>query len=152
MARPVSLSGISAVNATRQSWLDTIIKGDCVAALEALPENSVDVIFADPPYNLQLGGDLHARTSRWSMRSTTTGTSSIPSPPTTPSPAPGCSPARRVLKPNGTIWVIGSYHNIFRVGSQLQDLGFWILNDVSGARPTRCRISAAAASRTPTRP
>jgi modification methylase len=58
MARPVSLSGISAVNATRQSWLDTIIKGDCVAALEALPENSVDVIFADPPYNLQLGGDL----------------------------------------------------------------------------------------------
>jgi DNA modification methylase len=57
------------VKATRQSWLDTIIKGDCVAALEALPENSVDVIFADPPYNLQLGGDLHARTSRWSMRS-----------------------------------------------------------------------------------
>ena len=74
-------------------WIDTIIKGDCVAALEALPDNSVDVVFADPPYNLQLGGALTGPTSRWSMRSTTNGTSSPPSRPTTPSPAPGCSPA-----------------------------------------------------------
>ena len=111
-------------------WLDTIIKGDCVAALDRLPEKSVDVIFADPPYNLQLDGDLHrpdqskvdavddewdrfenfetydAFTRAWLLA------------------------ARRVLKPNGTIWVIGSYHNIFRVGAKLQDLGFWILNDV----------------------
>jgi len=58
MAQSVSLAEIRSVNTTRQSWLDTIIKGDCVAALEALPANSVDVIFADPPYNLQLGGDL----------------------------------------------------------------------------------------------
>lgn len=115
---------------TQAEWLDTIIKGDCVAALDRLPEKSVDVIFADPPYNLQLDGDLHrpdqskvdavddewdrfenfetydAFTRAWLLA------------------------ARRVLKPNGTIWVIGSYHNIFRVGAKLQDLGFWILNDV----------------------
>ena len=58
---------------------------------------------------------------------------------------------RRVMKPAATLWVIGSYHNIFRVGAIMQDLGFWILNDVSGARSTRCRISAAAASPTRTR-
>ena len=120
---------LSAVSA-KAEWLDTILKGDCVAALERLPEKSVDVIFADPPYNLQLEGDLHrpdqskvaavddawdqfesfevydAFTRAWLLA------------------------ARRVLKPNGTIWVIGSYHNIFRVGAKLQDLGFWILNDV----------------------
>ncbi len=60
----------------------------------------------------------------------TTGTSSRPSPTTTRSRARGCLPCRRVLKPNGALWVIGSYHNIFRVGSILQDLGYWILNDV----------------------
>ena len=65
-----------------------------------------------------------------STRSTTTGTTSPRSKPTTPSPAPGWPPCRRVLKDDGALWVIGSYHNIFRVGSALQDLGFWILNDV----------------------
>ena len=75
------------------SWIDTIIKGDCVAALEKLPDQSVDAIFADPPYNLQLGGALHRPTSRWSMPATTSGTSSPPSRPTTPLPAPGCWPA-----------------------------------------------------------
>jgi modification methylase len=130
MARPVSLSGISAVNATRQSWLDTIIKGDCVAALEALPENSVDVIFADPPYNLQLGGDLarpdqsmvDAVNDHWDQFESFAAYDAF-----TRAWLLAC---RRVLKPNGTIWVIGSYHNIFRVGSQLQDLGFWLLNDI----------------------
>ncbi|MCC0034251.1 MAG: site-specific DNA-methyltransferase [Hoeflea sp.] len=130
MARPVSLSGISAVNATRQSWLDTIIKGDCVAALEALPENSVDVIFADPPYNLQLGGDLarpdqsmvDAVNDHWDQFESFAAYDAF-----TRAWLLAC---RRVLKPNGTIWVIGSYHNIFRVGTQLQDLGFWLLNDV----------------------
>jgi modification methylase len=118
------------VNATRQSWLDTIIKGDCVAALEALPENSVDVIFADPPYNLQLGGDLarpdqsmvDAVNDHWDQFESFAAYDAF-----TRAWLLAC---RRVLKPNGTIWVIGSYHNIFRVGSQLQDLGFWLLNDI----------------------
>ena len=130
MARSVSLSGISAVNDTRQSWLDTIIKGDCVAALEALPSNSVDVIFADPPYNLQLGGDLarpdqsvvDAVNDHWDQFDSFAAYDAF-----TRAWLMAC---RRVLKPNGTIWVIGSYHNIFRVGTQLQDIGFWLLNDV----------------------
>ena len=58
------------------AWRDAIIQGDCVAALEALPSNSVDLVFADPPYNLQLGGDLHRPDQSGSMPSTTTGTSS----------------------------------------------------------------------------
>ena len=64
------------------------------------------------------------------MRWTTTGTSSRALPTTTASPAPGSQAARRILKPDGAIWVIGSYHNIFRVGTALQDLDFWMLNDV----------------------
>jgi modification methylase len=111
-------------------YLNSIIKGDCVAALEALPANSVDVIFADPPYNLQLGGDLHrpdhskvdAVDDAWDQFSSFQAYDSF------------CRAwlmaCRRVLKPNGTIWVIGSYHNIFRVGTMLQDLEFWLLNDV----------------------
>jgi len=111
-------------------WLDTILKGDCVASLDRLPENSVDVIFADPPYNLQLGGDLHrpdrskvaAVDDHWdrfeSFRTYDAFTRAW------------MTAARRVLKPAGTIWVIGSYHNIFRVGAVMQDLGYWILNDV----------------------
>ena len=110
--------------------LDRILKGDCVAALEQLPAESVDLVFADPPYNLQLTGELHrpdqsrvdgvndhwdqfadfsaydAFTRAWLLQ------------------------CRRVLKPTGALWVIGSYHNIFRVGASLQNLGFWILNDV----------------------
>ncbi|MFC3713384.1 site-specific DNA-methyltransferase [Sphingoaurantiacus capsulatus] len=110
--------------------LDRIIEDDCIAAMEALPAKSVDMIFADPPYNLQLGGDLYRPeggrvdavddawdkfddfstydrfTRRW------------------------LAAARRILKDDGTIWVIGSYHNIFRVGASLQDLGFWVLNDI----------------------
>lgn len=111
-------------------YLNSIIKGDCVAALEALPANSVDVIFADPPYNLQLGGDLHrpdhskvdAVDDAWDQFASFQAYDSF------------CRAwllaCRRVLKPNGTIWVIGSYHNIFRVGTMLQDLEFWLLNDV----------------------
>ncbi|MCP4316389.1 MAG: site-specific DNA-methyltransferase [Hyphomicrobiales bacterium] len=110
--------------------LDTIIKGDCVAALEALPEKSVDVIFADPPYNLQLGGDLHrpdhskvdAVDNAWDQFDSFQAYDAF-----TRAWLLAC---RRVLKPTGTIWVIGSYHNIFRVGTVLQDLNFWILNDI----------------------
>jgi modification methylase len=112
------------------SWLNTIIKGDCVAALEALPDKSVDVIFADPPYNLQLGGALHrpdqsvvdACDDDWDQVASFEAYDAF-----TRAWLLAC---RRVLKPNGTIWVIGSYHNIFRVGTALQDLNFWILNDV----------------------
>ena len=110
--------------------LDSIVKGDCVAALDALPENSVDVIFADPPYNLQLDGDLHrpdqskvdAVDDHWDQFDSFQAYDAFT--------RAWLLAARRVLKPNGTIWVIGSYHNIFRVGATLQDLGFWILNDV----------------------
>lgn len=130
MARSVSFAEIQTVKAAPKSWLDTIIKGDCVAALEALPENSVDVIFADPPYNLQLGGDLarpdqsvvDAVNDHWDQFESFAAYDAF-----TRAWLLAC---RRVLKPNGTIWVIGSYHNIFRVGSQLQDIGFWLLNDI----------------------
>ncbi len=112
------------------AWINSIIKGDCVAALEKLPENSVDVIFADPPYNLQLQGDLQrpdqskvdAVDDHWDQFSTFEAYDAFT--------RAWLMAARRVLKPEGTIWVIGSYHNIFRVGTSLQDLGFWILNDI----------------------
>ncbi len=111
-------------------WIDTILKGDCVAALDRLPEKSVDVIFADPPYNLQLGGDLHrpdqskvdAVDDEWDQFDNFAAYDAFT--------RAWLLAARRVLKPNGTIWVIGSYHNIYRVGSMMQDLGFWILNDI----------------------
>ncbi len=112
------------------AWKDSIIKGDCVAALEALPSQSVDAIFADPPYNLQLGGALHrpdqslvdAVDDEWDQFASFDAYDAF-----TRAWLLAC---RRVLKPNGTIWVIGSYHNIFRVGSILQDMNFWILNDI----------------------
>ncbi len=109
---------------------DVIINGDCIAEMAAMPDKSVDMIFADPPYNLQLHGELFRPegsrvdavdddwdkfdslatyddfTRRWLRE------------------------AHRILKDDGTIWVIGSYHNIFRVGTALQDLGFWVLNDI----------------------
>jgi modification methylase len=112
------------------TWLNTIIKGDCVAALEALPDHSIDAIFADPPYNLQLGGALHrpdqslvdAVDDDWDQFASFQAYDAF-----TRAWLLAC---RRVLKPNGTIWVIGSYHNIFRVGAMLQDLNFWLLNDI----------------------
>jgi modification methylase len=126
-ARPVETSR-SALPA--ELPLDQVIIGDSVAELAKLPAGSADLVFADPPYNLQLSGGLtrpdhsvvdgvddawdrfedfsayDAFTRAWLMA------------------------ARRVLKPTGAIWVIGTYHNIFRVGAIMQDLGFWILNDV----------------------
>jgi modification methylase len=113
-----------------QDWLDTILRGDCITALERLPAASVDVVFADPPYNLQLEGKLtrpdqsevDAVDDDWDKFSSFAAYDAF-----TRAWLLAC---RRVLKPNGTLWVIGSYHNIFRVGAVLQDLGFWILNDV----------------------
>jgi len=110
--------------------LDTLLQGDCIAIMRTLPSASVDVIFADPPYNLQLGGDLFrpeggrvdAVDDAWDHFDSYGAYDAF------------CrewlSEARRILKPDGTIWVIGSYHNIFRVGSMMQDQGFWILNDI----------------------
>lgn len=129
MSSVVSLAEVSR-SARPLGWLDSIIKGDCVAALNALPDNSVDVVFADPPYNLQLGGMLtrpdqsivDAVDDEWDQFASFEAYDAF-----TRAWLLAC---RRVLKPTGTLWVIGSYHNIFRVGAILQDLHFWILNDI----------------------
>ncbi|MCB1335442.1 MAG: site-specific DNA-methyltransferase [Roseivivax sp.] len=110
--------------------LNTILAGDCIAQMNALPEASVDLIFADPPYNLQLKGDLHrpdnsrvdAVDDHWDQFSSFAAYDAFT--------RDWLAAARRLLKPNGAIWVIGSYHNIFRVGTAMQDAGYWILNDV----------------------
>jgi len=110
--------------------LDQILQGDCVEILNSLPEKSIDLIFADPPYNLQLSQDLwrpnltkvDAVEDVWDQFSSFEEYDSFT--------RNWLSVCRRVLKDTGTLWVIGSYHNIYRVGSILQDLGFWILNDV----------------------
>jgi modification methylase len=112
------------------SGANRIILGNCVEAMNALPEASVDMVFADPPYNLQLEGELfRPNNSRvdgveesWDRFDDFAGYDRFTK--------EWLGAARRVLKPNGTLWVIGSYHNIFRVGTILQDLGYWILNDV----------------------
>lgn len=110
--------------------LGTILAGDCIEAMRSLPDSSIDCVFADPPYNLQLGGGLSrpdgshvdAVTDEWdrfdSFRAYDDFTRAW------------LTEARRVLKPDGSLWVIGSYHNIYRVGAILQDTGFWILNDI----------------------
>ena len=118
------------LDAVRELPLDQILLGDCVTMMEMLPTASIDCIFADPPYNLQLRGELRrpddsvvdgvdddwdrfadfAEYDRFTRA--------------------WLGEARRLLQKDGTIWVVGAYHNIFRIGAILQDLGFWILNDV----------------------
>ncbi|HEX6375012.1 MAG TPA: site-specific DNA-methyltransferase [Allosphingosinicella sp.] len=110
--------------------LDEIIQDDCIAAMARLPAASVDMVFADPPYNLQLGGDLFrpegglvdAVDDAWDKFATFADYDDFT--------RAWLKEARRILKPNGTLWVIGSYHNIYRVGAALQDQGYWILNDI----------------------
>jgi modification methylase len=110
--------------------VNRIIERDCVAAMRALPDGCIDMVFADPPYNLQLGGDLFrpeggrvdAVDDDWDKFATFADYDSFT--------RAWLKEARRILKPNGTLWVIGSYHNIFRVGAALQDEGYWILNDI----------------------
>ncbi|MFC4294804.1 site-specific DNA-methyltransferase [Novosphingobium tardum] len=110
--------------------LGRILEGDCIAAMRGLPTASVDMVFADPPYNLQLGGDLN-RPDGSHVDAVTDAWDKFDSFKTYDAFTKGwLTEARRVLKPNGSLWVIGSYHNIFRVGAILQDLGFWILNDI----------------------
>ena len=107
-----------------------IIEGDCIAEMKRLPAKSVDMIFADPPYNLQLGGDLFrpeggrvdAVDDAWDKFDSLSAYDEFT--------RAWLTEARRILKDDGTIWVIGSYHNIYRVGSLLQDAEFWILNDI----------------------
>ncbi len=110
--------------------INSILAGDCIDVMNSLPEASVDLIFADPPYNLQLKADLHrpdnskvdAVDDAWDQFSSFAAYDKFTQ--------DWLKAARRLLKPNGAIWVIGSYHNIFRVGATLQNEGFWILNDV----------------------
>ena len=109
--------------------LGTILPGDCVEAMRSLPAASIDLIFADPPTTCNSAVTLPGRTAAMSMRSVPTGTSSIASPLTTRSPRLACRSAT-AAEARRLALVIGSYHNIFRVGSILQDLGFWILNDI----------------------
>ena len=110
--------------------LGRILGGDCIEAMRSLPSASVDLVFADPPYNLQLGGDLNrpdgshvdAVTDHWDQFDSFAAYDTFT--------RDWLTEARRVLRPDGALWVIGSYHNIFRVGALLQDLGFWVLNDI----------------------
>jgi modification methylase len=120
---------------TLEPWIDQILRGDSIDILQQLPENSVDLVFADPPYNLQLQQELwrpnhthvngvnedwdqfddfdayDAFTRAWLLG------------------------GRRVMKTTGTLWISGTYHNIFRVGNLLQNLGFWILNTITWFKP-----------------
>ncbi|HKX91547.1 MAG TPA: site-specific DNA-methyltransferase, partial [Sphingomicrobium sp.] len=115
---------------SRELPLDEILTGDCVAEMARLPDQCVDMIFADPPYNLQLGGDLFrpeggrvdAVDDEWDKFESLTAYDNFT--------RDWLDQARRILKDDGTIWVIGSYHNIYRVGALLQDSDFWILNDI----------------------
>ena len=110
--------------------LDRIIVGDCIEELKLLPEASIDLVFADPPYNLQLNNELYrpdnsrvdAVDDDWDKFGSFAAYDAFT--------REWLSACRRVLKPHASLWVIGSYHNIFRVGASLQDLGFWVLNDV----------------------
>lgn len=110
--------------------INQILKGDCVELMNSLPEHSIDLIFADPPYNLQLQKTLHrpnmsrveAVNDAWDQFGSFEEYDRFT--------RAWLSACKRILKPTGTIWVIGSYHNIFRVGTVMQDLGFWLLNDV----------------------
>ena len=110
--------------------LNKIIKGDSIESMRSLPDNSIDVIFADPPYNLQLKNDL-SRPDSSKVNGVTEGWDRFKSfEEYDKFTKDWISEAQRILKPEGTIWVIGSYHNIFRVGNAMQNLGFWILNDI----------------------
>jgi modification methylase len=110
--------------------LNRILPGDCISVMRGLPSASIDLIFADPPYNLQLRGALHrpdnslvdAVDDAWDQFADFAAYDRFT--------RDWLTEAKRLLKPDGAIWVIGSYHNIFRLGATLQDLGFWLLNDV----------------------
>jgi len=126
----LSSDGMSTEGLSLDEAIDRILVGDCIENLRRLPKASVDLIFADPPYNLQLEGVLtrpdasvvDAVDDEWDKFSSFAEYDAFT--------RAWLAECRRVLKPNGTLFVIGSYHNIFRVGAALQDLGFWLLNDI----------------------
>ena len=126
--RPAAI--VRALSEQRNAERDSILIGDCVAEMARLPEASVDLVFADPPYNLQLEGALtrpdqslvDAVDDAWDKFADFAEYDAFT--------RAWLTAARRVMKPAATLVVIGSYHNIFRVGAILQDLGFWILNDI----------------------
>ena len=130
MDNSLSMSKITKSSTRPLLPLDRILIGDSIRVLSKLPTHSIDAIFADPPYNLQLGGDLHrpdnslvdAVDDAWDKFADFAAYDKFT--------LAWLTEAKRVLKPDGCLWVIGSYHNIFRVGAILQNLGFWILNDV----------------------
>lgn len=109
---------------------NVVLEGDCIEILKTLPEKTVDLVFADPPYNLQLKGELwrpnntkvSAVNDEWDKYDSFAVYDEFT--------AKWLTECRRVLKDDGSLWVIGSYHNIFRVGKTLQDLGYWIFNDI----------------------
>jgi DNA modification methylase len=111
--------------------LNTIIQGDCIEALQKIPAGSVDLVFADPPYNMQLKNALYRPNNTkvdgvddaWDKFDSFSDYDNFC--------AAWLTECRRVLKDTGSIWVIGSYHNIFRAGTVMLNLGFWILNDVT---------------------
>ncbi len=119
-------------NRIANDWFpaNRIIMGDCIAAMRALPDGCADLVFADPPYNLQLAQDLHrpeggkvaAVDDEWDKFSSFAAYDAFT--------RAWLAEARRILKPDGAIWAIGSYHNVFRMGAAMQDEGFWILNDI----------------------
>jgi site-specific DNA-methyltransferase (adenine-specific) len=110
--------------------VDQILKGDCIDIINTLPEKSVDLIFADPPYNLQLQNELYrpnmtkvdAVNDSWDKFDSTSDYDKFT--------REWLTACKHILKDTGTLWVIGSYHNIYRVGAILQDLGYWFLNDI----------------------
>ena len=114
----------------KKTFVNQVLVGDCLDLMGTMDEASVDMVFADPPYNLQLDGTL--------LRPNNTAVDGVDQPwdrfdgfaAYDRFTAAWLSAVRRVLKPEGTLWVIGTYHNIYRVGATLQDLGYWILNDV----------------------
>lgn len=114
----------------RELPLDQVLLGDCITLMQMLPSASVHCVFADPPYNLQLRGELRRPDDSlvdgvdeaWD-RFTDVATYDAFT-------GAWLAECRRLLRKDGTLWVIGAYHNIFRIGATLQDLGFWILNDV----------------------
>jgi modification methylase len=121
---------IAGMGGVDHGLVEGVIEGDCLDLMAALPEASVDLVFADPPYNLQLSGELHRPDNSrvdgveddWDKFADFAAYDRFT--------RAWLVAAKRLLKPDGALWVIGTYHNIFRIGAALQDLGFWILNDV----------------------
>ena len=116
-----------------EKYLNQILSGDCIEVMKGIPDASVDAVFADSPYNLQLGAKtLYRPEDQTAARAVRDAWDAFDSPAAYDEfTRRWLTQCKRVLKPDGAMWVIGTYHNIFRVGAILQDLGFWILNDIA---------------------